>query len=54
VAAIEVGGHNSYGHPTAPTLAALQKAVAHVYRTDRDGEVTLSVDGDELSATTQR
>ncbi len=40
VAAIEVGRHNTYGHPTASTLAAL-RVVTHVYRTDRDGTVQL-------------
>jgi competence protein ComEC len=42
VAAIEVGEGNSYGHPTASTLAAL-RAVPRVYRTDRDGTVRLAV-----------
>jgi competence protein ComEC len=55
LAAIEVGAHNSYGHPTPETLRALQAAVPHVYRTDRDGTVSLSVqpDGSER-VTTQR
>jgi competence protein ComEC len=44
-AAIEVGRDNTYGHPTAPTLAALHAAVPHVYRTDRDGTVRLRVAG---------
>jgi competence protein ComEC len=44
VAAIEVGAHNSYGHPAASTLAALHRATPHVYRTDRDGTVRLTVD----------
>jgi competence protein ComEC len=43
VAAIEVGAGNSYGHPTPETLAALHAAVPHVYRTDRDGTVKLTV-----------
>ena len=43
VAAIEVGKGNSYGHPAPSTLAALQAAVPHVYRTDRDGTIALSV-----------
>jgi competence protein ComEC len=49
VAAIEVGRGNSYGHPTPETLAALNAAVPHVFRTDRDGTVTLTVapDGSE-------
>jgi competence protein ComEC len=42
VAAIEVGEGNSYGHPAPETLAALRAAVPRVYRTDRDGTVTLT------------
>jgi competence protein ComEC len=42
VAVIEVGAHNSYGHPTPSTLAAL-RAVPVVRRTDRDGTVRLRV-----------
>jgi competence protein ComEC len=41
---IEVGAHNSYGHPTPSTLAALAQArIPIVRRTDRDGTVTLTV-----------
>ncbi|MFL5779974.1 MAG: ComEC/Rec2 family competence protein [Thermoleophilaceae bacterium] len=43
VAAIEVGAHNTYGHPAPSTLTALRAAVPHVYRTDRDGTVRLTV-----------
>src|SRR4051812_47021395 len=46
VAAIEVGAHNSYGHPTPETLAALKAAVLRVYRTDQDGTVSLTVEND--------
>ena len=42
-AAIEVGRENTYGHPTASTLAALRAAVPKVVRTDRDGTVRLRV-----------
>jgi competence protein ComEC len=41
-AVIEVGAHNSYGHPTPSTLAALQQ-VPIVRRTDRDGTVRITV-----------
>jgi competence protein ComEC len=41
VAAIEVGAHNTYGHPVAGTLGALTAAGATVYRTDEDGTVRL-------------
>jgi len=40
IAAIEVGRHNTYGHPVPSTLNAL-KAVPTVVRTDRDGTVRL-------------
>jgi competence protein ComEC len=43
VAAIEVGLHNTYGHPVAATLAALKAAVPTVVRTDLDGTVRLHV-----------
>jgi competence protein ComEC len=54
VAAIEVGKDNLYGHPAAATMAALRAAVPHVYRTDQDGTVRLTVDGGQLSVATQR
>jgi competence protein ComEC len=53
VAAIEVGAGNSYGHPTPETLAALRAAVPHVYRTDRDGTVTLTVRDGRMDVTTE-
>jgi competence protein ComEC len=43
VAAIEVGRHNPYGHPTAQALGAL-RTVPRVYRTDRDGTVRVTVE----------
>ena len=42
VAVIEVGRHNTYGHPTAATLQAL-RVVPHVYRTDQGATVELRV-----------
>jgi competence protein ComEC len=39
LAAIEVGRHNTYGHPAASTLHTLAAAGATVVRTDRDGSV---------------
>lgn len=45
-AIISVGQGNSYGHPADSTIAALEKAGARIYRTDRQGTVTVSlVDG---------
>jgi competence protein ComEC len=44
IAVIEVGKDNSYGHPTAQTLAQLQASGAATFRTDRDGTVLVSSD----------
>jgi competence protein ComEC len=52
VATIEVGAHNLYGHPRRSTLAALAQAVPHVYRTDHDGTVRLTIDGDRMNINT--
>ncbi|MEH3054547.1 MAG: ComEC/Rec2 family competence protein [Patulibacter minatonensis] len=49
VAVISVGAGNGYGHPTAPTLAALRAAHVPVLRTDEDGTVDLRVDGAGLT-----
>lgn len=54
IAVIEVGRHNTYGHPTAQALGAL-RAVPHVYRTDLDGTVRVTVgDGGALQVQTSR
>jgi competence protein ComEC len=52
VAAIEVGAHNTYGHPFPGTLRTLRAAGAAVYRTDRDGSIRLEEHGDDLSVAT--
>jgi len=41
-AVIEVG-HNSYGHPSAATIARLRAAGARIYDTLKNGTITLSV-----------
>jgi competence protein ComEC len=52
VAAIEVGV-NTYGHPAPSTLAALERAGVRTHRTDRDGTVTLTVEGEGMRVTTE-
>jgi competence protein ComEC len=52
VAAIEVGAHNTYGHPVPATLRALRAAGVAVYRTDRDGSVRLEERGGRLVVAT--
>jgi competence protein ComEC len=49
IAAIEVGRDNPYGHPTAATLAALRAVVPTVVRTDVDGTVRLTLEGDRIA-----
>ena len=52
VALISVGRDNSFGHPTSATLDALDMSGTAVFRTDRDGDLTLS-SSDGLSITIQ-
>jgi competence protein ComEC len=48
-------GSNTYGHPTASTMAALESEVGSaVYRTDQDGAVVVESDGARLSVRSER
>lgn len=49
VAVIEVGPGNSYGHPTQQTLTALQNTGTKIYRTDLDGDIVVTTDGQTYS-----
>ncbi len=51
VAVISVG-ENKYGHPSPPTLQRLRSHKVDVWRTDRDGLVTVTTDGTGMSVTT--
>jgi competence protein ComEC len=51
LAVIEVGRHNSYGHPTRQALAALG-VVPRVLRTDRDGTVQVRISHGRLAVFT--
>ncbi len=48
-AVISVGTGNSYGHPTADTLSRLRDADATVFRTDMQGDIFCSSDGQQVS-----
>jgi len=51
IALISVGAGNPYGHPAASTIAALEGRGIRVYRTDRDGAISVSSD---LKISTQK
>lgn len=53
-AMITCGLGNSYDHPHRETLATLQKAKATVYRSDLNGEIVLTTDGESVTVTTEK
>jgi competence protein ComEC len=54
VAVISVGAGNDYGHPAPSTLAALAELPSlRVFRTDRDGTVTVESDGSRIEVHTE-
>ena len=52
IALISCGRGNTFGHPAADVLERLESIGARVYRTDRDGEITLESDGKSVSVRT--
>jgi competence protein ComEC len=55
IAVIEVGAHNTYGHPTAQTLARIASSTrAKIFRTDKNGTVAVIIDGRKLKVTTEK
>ena len=53
-AVISVGKDNSYGHPTETTLSRLRDADVQVYRTDLQGTIICTSDGETVSFETER
>jgi beta-lactamase superfamily II metal-dependent hydrolase len=51
---IEVGAGNDYGHPTSKTLSALQGIGSKIYRTDLDGDIVITTDGQSYSVSTEK
>lgn len=49
VAVISCGVGNDYGHPTSEALERLNAAGARVFRTDQDGEVVATSDGNTVT-----
>lgn len=54
IAVISVGEGNDYGHPTEEALSRLRDADVKVYRTDMQGNIIISSDGNELSVKTAK
>jgi competence protein ComEC len=54
VALVSVGHGNRFGHPHPEVVARYARAGVWLLRTDRDGTVTVSTDGDRLFVRTFR
>jgi competence protein ComEC len=54
IGVIQVGKGNPYGHPTQEALSRLDAAGVKVYRTDRQGEITVKTDGTDYEVTTEK
>lgn len=52
VGVIEVGKNNTYGHPAPSTISLLKQYAVQIYRTDQDGIVEVSTDGNTYAVKT--
>ena len=52
VALISCGRGNRFGHPAPDVIRRLEAAGTRIYRTDRDGQITLDTDGKDVSVRT--
>ena len=52
IALISSGRGNRFGHPAPDVIQRLEAAHVRVYRTDRDGQITVDTDGRALSVRT--
>ncbi len=53
-AIISTGADNTYGHPNDDVLSRLNDAGAEVFRTDRNGTITATSDGNKVSITVEK
>jgi competence protein ComEC len=51
VAIVSAGRGNTFGHPAPAVLERYRDVGAHVFRTDRDGAITIETDGHTLAVT---
>jgi competence protein ComEC len=52
-AVISVGAKNKFGHPSQGTINRLKKMNAQVFRTDKDGDVRISSNGEKIEVNVQ-
>jgi competence protein ComEC len=52
IALISCGRGNRFGHPAPEVIRRLEAAGSRIYRTDRDGQITVDTDGHALSIRT--
>lgn len=52
IALISCGRNNTFGHPAPDVIARLEAVGARIYRTDRDGEITVETDGQHVNVRT--
>jgi competence protein ComEC len=52
IALVSAGRGNTFGHPAPEVIARLEAAGAAIYRTDRDGRITLQTDGTSVWVST--
>jgi competence protein ComEC len=52
IAAISVGENNAFGHPNPDVVERIESAGTRLYRTDRDGAITILTDGQRMDAQT--
>ena len=49
ISLISVGQGNPYGHPAVETIAALTRLGSSVYRSDKDGNIAISIKQHKIS-----
>jgi competence protein ComEC len=52
IALISAGRGNSFGHPTPEVIERLEAGGARIYRTDRDGQITVESDCTKVAVRT--
>jgi competence protein ComEC len=54
IAIISVSAHNTYGHPSLRVLRRLERQGIKIYRTDENGDIKITTDGETLKVKTAK